>query len=41
VLWAEFVREQVVRDVPHRDFVFALPKVLRPVFRYRRSKKGL
>ncbi len=37
VLWAEFVREHVVRQVPHRHFVFALPKALRPAFRYRRS----
>ena len=29
VLWAEFVREHVVRQVPHRHFVFALPKALR------------
>jgi hypothetical protein len=35
-LWVEFVREQVIRPVPHRHFVFALPKVLRPAFRYRR-----
>jgi hypothetical protein len=26
----------VIRPVPHRHFVFALPKVLRPAFRYRR-----
>jgi hypothetical protein len=32
----EFVREHVIRPVPHRHFVFALPKVLRPAFRYRR-----
>jgi hypothetical protein len=35
-LWAEFVREEVIRPVPHRHVVFALPKVLRPAFRYRR-----
>jgi hypothetical protein len=35
-LWVEFVREQVIRPIPHRHFVFALPKVLRPAFRYRR-----
>jgi len=32
----EFVRERVIRPVPHRHFVFALPKVLRPAFRHRR-----
>jgi hypothetical protein len=32
-LWAEFVWEQVIRPVPHRHLVFALPKVLRPAFR--------
>ena len=26
----------MIRPVPHRHFVFALPKVLRPAFRYRR-----
>jgi len=26
----------VIRSVPHRHLVFALPKVLRPAFRYRR-----
>ncbi|MDH3262217.1 MAG: transposase [Acidimicrobiia bacterium] len=31
------LREHVVRDVPHRHLVFALPKALRPAFRYRRS----
>lgn len=36
-LWGEFVRDHVVRQVPHRRFVFALPKPLRPAFRYRRS----
>ena len=36
-LWAEFAREQVIRPVPHRHLVFALPKVLRPAFRYRRK----
>jgi hypothetical protein len=35
-MWAVFVREQVIRPVPHRHLVFALPKVLRPAFRYRR-----
>lgn len=35
-LWAEFVREQVIRPVPHRHLVFPLPKVLRPAFRNRR-----
>ena len=35
-LWVEFVRERVIRPVPHRHLVFALPKVLRPAFRYRR-----
>ena len=35
-LWAEFVREQVIRPVPHRHLVFALPKILRPAFRHRR-----
>ena len=34
--WAEFFREQVIRPIPHRHLVFALPKVLRPAFRHRR-----
>lgn len=36
-LWATFVRERVIREVPHRHLVFALPKALRSAFRYRRS----
>jgi len=32
----EFVREQVIRPVPHRHLDFALPKILRPAFRNRR-----
>ena len=29
-------RQREIRPVPHRHFIFALPKVLRPAFRYRR-----
>jgi len=36
-LWAEFVREQVIRPVLHRHLVFALPRILRSAFRYRGS----
>ncbi|MDH3238382.1 MAG: transposase zinc-binding domain-containing protein, partial [Deltaproteobacteria bacterium] len=36
-LWADIVREQVIRPVPHRHLVFALPKILRPSFRRRRQ----
>jgi len=37
VLWAEFVRAEVIRSVPHRHLVFALPKALRSAFRHRRQ----
>ncbi len=35
-LWAEFAQAKVIRPVPHRHLVFALPKALRTAFRYRR-----
>jgi hypothetical protein len=37
MLWAEFAQERVIRDVPHRHFVFVLPKALRSAFRHCRS----
>ena len=30
--WAEWLREHVLEDVPHRQVVFSLPKALRPLF---------
>jgi hypothetical protein len=36
-LFGEFVYEEVCFPVPHRQFVFTLPKMFRPYFRYDRD----
>ena len=35
--WGEWMRESLVWDVPHRQVVFTVPKMLRVFFRYRRT----
>jgi hypothetical protein len=35
--WGEWMREELVLDVPHRQVVFTVPKMLRLFFRYRRK----
>lgn len=35
--WSEWMREELLLDVPHRQVVFTIPKMLRLFFRFRRS----
>jgi len=35
--WGEWMREELVLDVPHRQVVFTVPKMLRLFFRFRRK----
>jgi len=35
--WGEWMREELIRDVPHRQVVFTIPKMLRIFFKYKRS----
>jgi ribosomal protein S27E len=35
--WAEWMREELLLDVPHRQVVFTIPKMLRIFFKYNRS----
>ncbi|TVQ19961.1 MAG: hypothetical protein EA382_15780 [Spirochaetaceae bacterium] len=37
LLFAEHLRNEVLLDLPHRQFVFTMPKALRPFFRHDRS----
>ncbi len=38
--YGEWLNENVLAPVPHRQNVFALPKLIRPYFRYRRQRLG-
>jgi hypothetical protein len=35
--WGEWMREELLLDVPHRQVVFTVPKMLRLFFRYKRK----
>jgi hypothetical protein len=37
LLWAEWLREEVLLPVAHRHVVFTVPRLLRPLFRRRRE----
>ena len=37
LLFAEHLREEVLLNLPHRQFVFTVPKALRPYFRHDRT----
>jgi hypothetical protein len=37
ILWAEWLREEVLEPVPHRHLVLTMPRLLRPLFRRRRE----
>jgi hypothetical protein len=37
ILWAEWLREEVLEPVPHRHVVFSMPRLLRGIFRKRRE----
>jgi len=38
--WGEWMREELLLDVPHRQVVFTIPKMLRIFFRYKRRLLG-
>ena len=38
--WGEWVEQVVLRPVPHRQYVFTVPKLIRPFFAFRRSLLG-
>jgi hypothetical protein len=35
--WGEWMRETLLLDVPHRQVVFTIPKMLRVFFKYKRK----
>jgi hypothetical protein len=38
--YGKWIEEQILAPVPHRQYVFALPKLVRPYFRYYRPYLG-
>lgn len=38
--YGEWLEDNVLAPVPHRQYVFSLPKLTRPFFRYRRRYLG-
>ncbi len=38
--WGEWMRKELLLDVPHRQVVFTIPKMLRPFFKYKRRLLG-
>jgi ribosomal protein S27E len=38
--WGEWVREELLLDIPHRQVVFVIPKMLRIFFKYNRRLLG-
>jgi hypothetical protein len=38
--YGDWVEASVLREVPHRQYVFTVPKLIRPFFAYRRSLLG-
>jgi hypothetical protein len=36
----EWLGDNVLAPVPHRQYIFALPKLMRPCFRYHRQYLG-
>ena len=38
--WAEWMREKLLLDVPHRQVVFTIPRMLRIFFKYKRRLLG-
>jgi hypothetical protein len=39
-IWGERVRERLLWDIPHRQVVFTIPKMLRAFFKYERRLLG-
>jgi hypothetical protein len=40
-VWSEGIEAEIVRDVPHRQYVFTLPKRLRPYLLHDRKLLGM
>jgi hypothetical protein len=40
LLYGEWIEEQVLAPVPHRQYVFTMPRLLRPLFARRRERLG-
>ena len=38
--WGEWMREELLLDVPHRQVVFTIPKMLRIFFKFKRRLLG-
>ena len=38
--WGDWMRETLLLDVPHRQVVFTIPKMLRIFFKYKRRLLG-
>ena len=38
--WGEWMREELLLDVPHRQVVFTIPKILRVFFKFKRKLLG-
>ncbi len=38
--WGEWMRETLLLDVPHRQVVFTIPKMLRVFFKFKRKLLG-
>ena len=38
--WGDWMREELLLDVPHRQVVFTIPKMLRIFFKYNRRLLG-
>jgi hypothetical protein len=38
--WGEWMREELLLDVPHRQVVFTIPKMLRVFFKFKRRLLG-
>jgi hypothetical protein len=41
LVWSEWIEEEILDEVPHRQYVFTLPKRLRPWFLHERRLLGL
>lgn len=41
LIWSEWIEAGILRDVPHRQYVFTVPKRLRPYFLHDRRLLGL
>jgi len=40
LIFGEWITEEILYPLPHRQYVFTIPKMLRPYFRFDRGEKG-